>query len=152
MVFGGLAEIALATWLLLQYRFNHNYPNVTTRTGVRFVLFCAYWTTLTAGAYTLLFLHPVWSKRAVSSIGAQAIWIFLTWLFWITGAAIVNSGLPSLFARGHCAGLVYCAQIQALFALSVLEILTLTAGMVTLIWLAWQSGRYILRPASQSSE
>jgi len=147
LVFGSLAETAVAAWLLLQYRFNNNYPSVATRTGIRFILFCACWTVMTAGAYTLLFLHPVWSKHAISSIGAQAIWIFMTWLFWIFGAAIVNSDLPGLLATGLCDGLVYCGQIQALFALAVLEILTLTMGMVTVMWLAWQSGRDILRPA-----
>jgi hypothetical protein len=84
--------------------------------------FSGCWTTLTAGAYTILFLHPTWSKYAISSIGAQAIWILLTWFIWVTGAAILNSALPHLIAGGSCMGLVYCGQIQSLFGTTIVHI------------------------------
>jgi len=146
LVFTSLAEISLGSWLLIQYRFYRNYPNVEAYTGIKLLLFSACWTTLTAGAYTLLFLHPTWSKQPISSVGAQAIWVFLTWVLWVAGAGIVNTALPSLLVKGSCDGLVYCGQIQTVVALSVLEILTLTGGMATMMWLAWQSTRNILRP------
>jgi len=79
--------------------------------------FSACWTVLTAGTYTLLFLHPTWSKHPASSIGAQAIWIFLSWLFWIVGSGILNSAVPSLLVKGSCSGVVYCGQIRALFGM-----------------------------------
>jgi hypothetical protein len=34
-----LWQVAIASWLILQYRFNHNYPNVQTRTGARMLLY-----------------------------------------------------------------------------------------------------------------
>jgi len=146
IVFSSLAEVSVASWLALQYRFHHNYPNLQTRNGTRFLLFSSCWTTATAAVYTLLFLHPVWSKHPVASIGAQAIWIIVTWIFWIVGAALINTGVPSLLVKGRCVGMVYCAQLSSLFGLAVVESLTLTAGMATMIWLAWQSTRSIVRP------
>jgi len=77
--------------------------------------FAASWTTLTAGAYTLLFVHPTWSKHPVSSVGSQAIWTFITWLFWVVGSGILNGSVPNLLDRGTCGDVVYCAQIRGLF-------------------------------------
>jgi len=79
--------------------------------------FSACWTTITAGMYTVLFLHPVWSKYSISSVGAQATWILLTWLIWVTGAATLNAALPRLLVGDSCMGLVYCGQIQSLFGM-----------------------------------
>ncbi|KAF9463917.1 hypothetical protein BDZ94DRAFT_1257757 [Collybia nuda] len=163
IVLSSLVELALTSWLLLQYRFHHNFPNTRTRTSVRLLLFAACWTTLTAGVYSVLFLHPIWSKHPVSSVGAQTLWVSVTWLIWIVGTALLNSSVPSLLLHVRCSDVVYCGQIQALFgdmhgpfqlriftdacvsvAVSVLETLTLTGGMITLIWLAWQSTRGIM--------
>ena len=130
--------MAIASWLILQYRFNHNYPNVEVRTGTRLLLqvillsvpslpsstltsknrFASCWTSLTAGAYSVMFLHSAWSKHPMASIGAQVIWIFVTWLFWIVGAGIINDAASSFLVHGTpCGpdGVVYCSQIRALF-------------------------------------
>ncbi|KII89721.1 hypothetical protein PLICRDRAFT_39865 [Plicaturopsis crispa FD-325 SS-3] len=145
MVFSSLAEIAVASWLLLQFRLNDNSPNSSLRIGSRMLLFSACWTALTAGAYTFLFMHPIWSQHAISSIGAQATWVIVTWIFWIVGAAVLNGSQPHLFTEATCAELVYCGQIQTLVALGVVQILALTLGMLTIMWLAWQSTRSIIR-------
>jgi hypothetical protein len=127
----------MASWLVLQYNSNHNYPSIETRTGARLLLsvlspslvlcpllltlpttphrFTSTWTSLTAGAYTLLFLHPAWSKHPVASVGAQAIWVFITWIFWVAGASIVNKTVTSLVDEKVCGSVAYCAQIRGLF-------------------------------------
>jgi hypothetical protein len=126
----------MASWLVLQYNFNHNYPSIGMRTGARLLLsvlssflvlhpcspspqppnrFTSTWTSLTAGAYTLLFLHPAWSKHPIASVGAQAIWVFITWLFWVVGASIVNKTISSLVDEKACGSVAYCAQIRGLF-------------------------------------
>lgn len=63
----------------------------------------------------MLFLHPIWSKHPVSSVGAQTLWVFVTWLIQVVGTALLNSAVPSLLLNGRCSSLVYCGQIQALF-------------------------------------
>jgi hypothetical protein len=146
LLFISLAEVADATWLLLQYKYNNNAPDSTTRTGVRFLLFAGCWTTVTSGTYTLFFLDPLWSRRPIASIGTQAVWVLVTWVFWVAGTGVLNKSLPSLFMNDSCEGIVYCGQLQALFAISVLEILTLTFGMIVMTWLVWRSARYVRQP------
>ncbi|KAJ8586997.1 hypothetical protein M405DRAFT_822404 [Rhizopogon salebrosus TDB-379] len=141
-----LAEAADAIWLLLQYRFNNNAPDSVTRSGVRFLLFSACWTTVTSGTYTLFFLDPLWSRHPIASIGTQAVWVLVTWVFWVAGAGLFNNSFPRLFMHGSCDGVVYCGQLQALFALAVTQILTLTFGMFVITWLVWQSARSIRHP------
>jgi len=147
LVFSSLAEISLASWLLLEYRYNSNSPNSTTESGIQVILFSACWTAVTAGLYTCLFLHPNWYRHPVASIGAQAIWLLGTWTPWVSGTSVLNTAIPSLFVGGTCVTVIYCRQLQTLFAFSVLEILALTIGMLTMILLAWQSTRDILRPS-----
>lgn len=151
LVLGSLAEVAIASWLTLQYRFNHNYPNIEARIGAQLLLFASCWTSLTAGAYSLIFFHSAWSKHPIASIGAQAVWIFITWLFWIVGAGILNTAASSFLLHvGMCGpdGVVYCNQIRALFGVAVVESVVLAAGMLAILWLAWQSTRYVLQPVS----
>jgi membrane associated rhomboid family serine protease len=48
-------------------------------------------------------------------VGAQAIWVFITWLFWVVGASIVNKTISSLVDEKACGSMAYCAQIRGLF-------------------------------------
>lgn len=70
---------------------------------------------VTTSVYSILFIHPTWSKHPLSSVGAQAIWVFVTLVFWIVGAGILNGAIPSLLVKGQCYGIVYCGQLQSLF-------------------------------------
>lgn len=148
LVLASLAEIAICTWLLCQYDVQHNYPNLGLRRGVIFLLFTSCWTLITAGVFSFLFVHPTWSRYPISSVGSQVLWIFVTWVLWIIGSGLVNAAVPSLFAKANCSNIVYCGQILALFALGVLECLTLSSSMLVVIWLAWQSTREVFRPTA----
>lgn len=145
LLFNSLAAIADATWLLLQYKYNNNAPDPMLRSGVRFLLFAGCWTTVTAGTYTLFFLDPIWSRRPIASIGTQAVWVLVTWVFWVSGTGLLDKSSP-LFTSFSCEGVVYCGQLKALFALAIVEILTLTFGMLVIGWLVWQSARSIRQP------
>ncbi|KAI5998849.1 hypothetical protein EDD15DRAFT_213273 [Pisolithus albus] len=145
LLFNSLAAIADATWLLLQYKYNNNAPDPMLRSGVRFLLFAGCWTTVTAGTYTLFFLDPIWSRRPIASIGTQAVWVLVTWVFWVSGTGLLDKSSP-LFTSFSCEGVVYCGQLKALFVLAVIEILTLTFGMLVIGWLVWQSARSIRQP------
>jgi hypothetical protein len=82
----------------------------------------------------VVFLHSAWSKHPMASIGAQVIWVFVTWLFWIIGAGIVNSAASSFLVRGAMCGpdgVVYCSQIRALFG--VLHSLFILISIYSLI-------------------
>lgn len=148
IVLGSFVEFSLSTWLLFQYLYLQNYPNKGTRDGVGMLLFSSCWTIVTAAFYSLLFIHPTWSQRPIASLGAQSIWVLLTWVFWMAGSGMLNHSLPSLLVRGSCHSVVYCGQIRTLFALSVLEIVTLTGAMLTMVWLVWRSTRGMSTPPS----
>ncbi|TFK27464.1 hypothetical protein FA15DRAFT_586270 [Coprinopsis marcescibilis] len=142
LVLTSLCEVAIASWLLLQYRFHHNYPNVPALTAIRFLMFSSCWTTITAGAYSMLFVHPTWSKYPIVSVGSQSIWILVTWIFWIVGAGLTNGAVPRLLMDlTTCGDAAYCGHIRAVFAVAVVESLILTGGMATVMWLAWHSAR-----------
>jgi len=146
LVCGSLIEVAIASWLLLQYRHNNNTPNSGTKNGVRLILFSACWTAVTASLYTAFFLHPDWYQHPIASIGTQGTWVLVTWIFWILGTSLLNTALPSVFVGGTCATVVYCRAMQTLFGFSVLQIFALTIGVLTAALLAWQSTREIMRP------
>jgi hypothetical protein len=39
-------------------------------------------------------------------------------LRWIVGAGLLDGALPTLLVEGHCAGVVFCGQLQGLFGAS----------------------------------
>lgn len=47
----------------------------------------------------------------VASIGAQGLWVLLTWTVWVTASGLLNHSLENQ----SCDTIVYCEQIQALF-------------------------------------
>ncbi|KAJ7111950.1 hypothetical protein C8R44DRAFT_677605 [Mycena epipterygia] len=143
-----LVVIAIPSWILLQYSLHQNYPNAETRAGMRLVLFTACWTTVTAAIFTILFVHPTWSKHPISSVGSQSIWILLTWTFWVASAAVLISANPQLFNKDTCQHLIYCGHIQAVFVFSLLEIVVFTGGMILMMWLAWRCARDVWYPTS----
>ncbi|KAJ7081839.1 hypothetical protein B0H15DRAFT_853755 [Mycena belliarum] len=152
VVLTGLVVIAIPSWILLQYSLQQNYPNIEARTAMRLVLFTACWTTVTAATFTILFVHPTWSKHPISSVGTQSIWMLFTWTFWVASAAVLSHAVPELFKKDACQNLVYCNHIRAVFAFSLLEIVVFTAGMVTMMWLAWRCAREVWNPSPIRSQ
>jgi len=139
LVLTSLVEVAISSWLVIQYGFKNIYPGDVVRNGIIFLLFASIWTFLSAGIFSLLFLHPTWSMHSISSVGTQGVWLFATWLLWVVGAGVINGSLPDLIDHGDCKGLVHCVQVRLLFAVAVVESLLLTASLAPLIWLAFWS-------------
>lgn len=127
-----LARLAIPVQSQLsEHRSTHWYPITSVSSGFSalsilltflFVFmynrFTSCWTCLTAGAYSLVFYHSAWSRHPIASVGAQAVWIFVTWLCWIVGAGILNAAASSFLLHGGMCGpggVVYCGQIRALF-------------------------------------
>jgi hypothetical protein len=126
----------VAAWLLLRYSFNGNSLRLTAQNGFKTLLHVSScyskfplthrqttsvsgcWTAVTAGGYTFLFLHPVWSRYSIASRRVQVMWILLTWLIWIAGTTILNSALRQLIVKGSCFGLMYYRPAQSLFGQS----------------------------------
>ncbi|KAJ7471411.1 hypothetical protein B0H11DRAFT_2283120 [Mycena galericulata] len=141
IVICSLVVVAIPSWILLQYGLQQNYPNIEARNAMRLILFSACWTSVTAAIFTILFVHPTWSRHPAASVGTQSIWFLLTWAFWIASAAVLSGAIPRLFSKDTCQDLIYCHHIRALFAFLLIEIVAFTGGMVILIWLAWRCAR-----------
>ncbi|KAJ6561843.1 hypothetical protein B0H19DRAFT_1287203 [Mycena capillaripes] len=174
IVLSSLVVIAIPSWILLQYSLYQNYPNAEARIAMRLVLFAACWTSVTAAIFTILFVHPTWSKHPISSIGTQSIWVILTWTFWLAGVAVLNRALPRLFDKNTCQRLIYCGHIRALFgkvessvlrfgsvshlymkrplSLTSLCSVVFTGGMVIAMWLAWRCARDVWYPSPIRSQ
>ncbi|KAF7336995.1 hypothetical protein MVEN_02136100 [Mycena venus] len=152
IVISSLVVIAIPSWILLQYSLQQNYPNAEARIGMQLVLFTACWTCITAATFTILFVHPKWTRHPISSIGTQSIWVLLTWTLWLASAAVLNHAMPQLFNNDTCQRLVYCGHIRAVFAFSALEIVVFTAGMAIMMWLAWRCARGVWSPAPIRTE
>ncbi|KAF7374355.1 hypothetical protein MSAN_00319500 [Mycena sanguinolenta] len=151
IVITSLVVVAIPSWILLQYSLYRNYPNAEARIGMRLVLFAACWTSVTAAAFTIFFVHPNWTKHPISSVGTQSIWVLLTWTFWLASALVLSHTMPQLFDKDTCERLVYCNHIRAIFAFSVLEIAIFTGGMAVMAWLAWRCAREVWYPSPTRS-
>ncbi|KAJ6512676.1 hypothetical protein C8R45DRAFT_961060 [Mycena sanguinolenta] len=151
IVISSLVVVAIPSWIILQYSLYRNYPNAEARIGMRLVLFSACWTSVTAATFTILFVHPKWTKHPLSSVGTQSIWALLTWTFWLASALVLNHAIPQLFDKDTCQRLVYCGHIRAIFAFSVLEIAIFTGEMAIMMWLAWRCAREVWHPSPTRS-
>ncbi|KAF8176125.1 hypothetical protein K438DRAFT_1607645 [Mycena galopus ATCC 62051] len=175
IVMTSLVAVAIPSWILLQYSLQQNYPNAEARIGMRLALFTACWTSVTAAVFTILFVHPKWTKHPICSVGTQSIWVLLTWTFWLASAIVLNHAMPQLFNKDTCLRLVYCGHIRAIFGTSsFLELAVgndnsrtafstilsnafyfsavFTAGMATMMWLAWRCARDVWHPSSMRSQ
>ncbi|KAJ7168653.1 hypothetical protein C8R46DRAFT_897887 [Mycena filopes] len=160
IVMTSLVVIAIPSWILLQYSLHQNYPNTKTRIGMRLVLFTACWTSVTAATFTILFVHPTWSRHPITSVGTQSIWMLLTWTFWLASVLVINHAVPRLFSKETCQHLVYCGHIRAIFGESTctsvwfLDALIIrfsgvfTIGMAVMMWFAWRCARDIWSPSA----
>ncbi|KAJ7145074.1 hypothetical protein C8R43DRAFT_890771 [Mycena crocata] len=124
VVITSLVLIAISSWILLQYSLRQNYPDSEAQVAMQLVLFTACWSTVTAATFTILFVHPAWSRHPIISVGTQSIWILMTWTFWVASAAVIDTAIPltQLFNKGACQHLVYCGHIQAIFSESIMHL------------------------------
>ncbi|KAI9456169.1 hypothetical protein F5148DRAFT_984529, partial [Russula earlei] len=104
--------LAISIWLTKHYHENHNYLSTTEHDRVKFLAFCSIWTTL---------ILPICPVAMTSESGAVigAIFWFLSWVFWLSGAVAITH---SLGGRLNCSlGYVYCGQLNALEAVAWVE-------------------------------
>jgi len=137
LVVFAIIELSISAWLTARYHSRHNYLSITERDRVRFLLFCSIWTTFLSPIFpTLLLLDTV---QVISGIAAHAIFLFLSWVFWLSGAAAITQS----FGGGLDCKLrfVYCGQLNALEAFAWIEWSVLTVGLIYVVVIAVRSVR-----------
>ncbi|KAI0005560.1 hypothetical protein BJV74DRAFT_762072, partial [Russula compacta] len=119
-------QLSISAWLSARYNTHHNYLSTTERDRVHFLLFCSIWTTVLSPIFpTLLLLE---SANILTGIAAHVIFLFLSWVFWLSGAAAITDSLGGgLDCNLHY---VYCGQLNALEAFAWMEWVLLMVGFI----------------------
>jgi len=124
-----IIELSIAAWLTARYASHHNYLSIAERDRVHFLLFCSIWTTLLSPVFPTLLL--LGSLEILLSFAAHVIFLSLSWVLWLSGAAAITDSL-----RGglDCnLPFVYCSQLNALEAFAWIEWVVLTVGFTFIL-------------------
>ncbi|CBQ73096.1 conserved hypothetical protein [Sporisorium reilianum SRZ2] len=135
----------IASTLVADYNSNNNAPTMGINNATRFLLFAGWWGFLVGVAYTGLFLASV--GGVITSIAGHGIAIFLTWLFWLAGAAALTDRTGGSFScNGKGYPFPYCNSTKALTAFAWIGwiILTFMLAVVAAIGAgAFRGGRSV---------
>ncbi|KAI0347858.1 hypothetical protein BDW22DRAFT_1349932 [Trametopsis cervina] len=123
-----IIELAIASWLVSRFNAHHNYFSTDERDRTRFLLFTSIWTIFFSFLYMLLFLHSASSGSVLTSVGSHGVFMFLTWIFWLAGAAAITDTLNGGLNCGT--GVIYCDQLNALEAFAWVETVLVTFALV----------------------
>jgi len=121
-----IIELSISAWLTARYNDHHNFLSTSERDRVRFLLFCSVWSTFLSPILPVLVLLE-WAQF-MAGLAAHVIFIFLSWVFWLSGAAAITESLGGGLNCDH--GFIYCGQLNALEAFAWIEWVVLTVGIV----------------------
>jgi len=124
--------LAISAWLTARY--GSNYPFTAERDRVHFLLFCSIWTTLLSPIFPTLLLLGL--AELLTSITAHAIFLFVSWVFWLSGAAALTASLDTV---STCRLFLFCSHVSALEAFAWMEWIILTFGFGCIIVIALRS-------------
>jgi len=132
LAFFALIEGCITAWLVSNYNSNNNSPSSKANGSVRFLLFTSWWTVVFTILYLVFFLTDMFAF--FTSIASHAVWLFLTWLFWLAGTAALTDALGG---GQNCSnsGLIYCSQNMAAIAFGWIEFIIITVAFVVVVLL-----------------
>jgi len=125
-------ELAISAWLTARYGSHRNFLSITERDRVHFLLFCSIWTTVLSPIFPVLLVQEL--ALLTTGIAAHAIFLFLSWVFWLSGAAALTASLGGGLDCNF--GFIYCSQLNALEAFAWLECVVLTVGFIYVLVIA----------------
>ncbi|KAI0803299.1 hypothetical protein BC629DRAFT_118256 [Irpex lacteus] len=125
-----IIELAVSAWLVSRFNAHHNYFSTDERDRTRYLLFTSIWTVFFSALYSLLFFHSAANGSVLTSVGSHGVFMFLTWVFWLAGAAAITDTLNGGLNCGT--GVTYCDQLNALEAFAWIEFVLTTFAMVVI--------------------
>lgn len=135
LIFFGIIEGAITTWLTVMYNNYNNYDSVSIRDRIRLLCFTSWWTVFFSFIYLLLFLHSASTGSILTSVASHLIFLAFTWLLWTAGVASLTAGLGGGL---NCANLprdiAYCSQLNAAEAFGWIEWL-LTTLLISVVFI-----------------
>ncbi|EIM83567.1 uncharacterized protein STEHIDRAFT_170815 [Stereum hirsutum FP-91666 SS1] len=132
-----IIELAVSAWLVARYNQHHNYLSGSENNRVRFLLFNSIWTLLLAPIFMGVFFAAPTSF--LGSLLSHSVFIFLTWVLWLAGAAAITATLGGRLDCGL--NYTYCGQLNALEAFAWIQWVLLTFALVSVILLAIRARR-----------
>ncbi|GAA5952442.1 hypothetical protein JCM21900_005311 [Sporobolomyces salmonicolor] len=143
IVFGLLILFSLIEWiqcavLVASYNHHNDYPSDSIRDRVRFLLFCGLWTFVFSIAYIVGFFKA--ASSFAFSIASHAVWIFVTWVFWLAGAAALTNSLGGGLDCGDFHG-GHCHQLNNAEAWAWISWITTTFLLAVVLMLGGRSAR-----------
>ncbi|GAA5986807.1 hypothetical protein JCM10908_000905 [Rhodotorula pacifica] len=143
VTFSLLALFSLIEWIIAAavvsyYNRDNNYPSNSIRDRTRFLLFVGLWTFVFSIVYIAGFITA--ATNFLFSIASHAVWLFVTWVFWLAGTASLASALGGSLDCGSYNG-PHCNQLNALEAFGWINWIIVTFMLVFAIWIGARSAR-----------
>ncbi|KZT54708.1 hypothetical protein CALCODRAFT_456361 [Calocera cornea HHB12733] len=135
IVFFGIIEGSLSTWLISQYDKYNDYPSRAIRDRTGLTAFTSWWTVFFGIVYLVLFLHSASTGSLLTSVTSHAVWLFITWILWTASAASITAalggGVNCSSTIGHA--LQHCNQLVAQEAFAWIEFILFTFALIMVI-------------------
>lgn len=130
ILFAGVSFVVavIASTLVTKYNSGqHNPPSMGINNDVRFLVFTGWWGFAGAVVYTALFLTS--KGGVVTSIAGHAVYLFLTWIFFLAGSAALTDSLKGGVNCSHNS-IEFCNSLEALIAFGFIGWVLLTLMLV----------------------
>ncbi|BGP54705.1 hypothetical protein JCM8202_003212 [Rhodotorula sphaerocarpa] len=136
-VFSCIAWI-IAAALVSYWNGSSSYPSGSEGVRIRFLLFVGLWTFIFSLVYIVGFL--VAASSFIFSIASHVVFLFITWVFWLSGTAAFASSLGGSLDCSYYTG-PYCTQQNALEAFGWICFILTTFMLVGAIMVGAKSAR-----------
>jgi len=133
IIFFGIIEGSIATWLTVMYDAQANYPSLDVRDRTRFILFTSWWTVLGSIILGLLFWHSS-AGSILTSVASHLAFLILTFIFWTAAAGSITTALGGgNICSKLTVDLVYCNQLNALLGFAWVEWILIAFVLVIVV-------------------
>jgi len=105
----------------------------------RFLLFASVWTFVFSIFYIYAFLRA--ENSVLASVASHGIWLFVTWVFWLSGAAAITAALNGGLDCGGHHDFHHCNLLNASEAFAWILFIINTFAFVVVALLGYRASR-----------
>ncbi|WFD39383.1 uncharacterized protein MJAP1_002358 [Malassezia japonica] len=138
-IFALLAFIVavISSAVVASFNSNEQPKDNLVRDSTRFLIFAGWWGFLFSIVYIGLFLSGI--GGFLSSIASHAVFIILTWIFWLAGSAALSSAVGNADCSNPASGIPQCSALRAICAFGWIGWLELTFMLAVIGYLAFKA-------------
>lgn len=128
-----LLVACITSYLVARGNGHEGYPKHSSsyRDRTRFLMFVGWWTFITSIVYIVAFF--VGAMSVVSSVLSHLIWTFITWVFWLAGAAAFAAMMGGGSNCSQPEAPQHCGHYLASEAFAWMNFIILSASLAVLI-------------------